>query len=82
MSVWRVLFFTYHIPADNTAGNNFRLNFLLNKKINDDSCGLGPMLLSSQVFVPLFPWLNFPFPCFLLACQLIGCMRLGRGFSV
>ena len=30
MSVWRVLFFTNHIPADNTAGNNFRLNFLLN----------------------------------------------------
>ena len=24
-----------------------------------------PMLLSSQVFVPPFPWLNFPFPCFL-----------------
>ena len=24
-------FFTNHIPADNTAGNNFRLNFLLNK---------------------------------------------------
>ena len=25
-------FFTHHIPADNTRrGNNFRLNFLLNK---------------------------------------------------
>ena len=24
-----------------------------------------PMLLSWQVFVPPFPWLNFPFPCFL-----------------
>ena len=24
-----------------------------------------PMLLSLQIFVPPFPWLNFPFPCFL-----------------
>ena len=31
MSVWRVLFFTRRLPADNTAGNNFRLNFLFNK---------------------------------------------------
>ena len=27
-----------------------------------------PMLLSWQVFVPPFPWLNFPFPCFLSFC--------------
>ena len=27
-----------------------------------------PMLLSWQVFAPPFPWLNFPFPCFLSFC--------------